>query len=370
MLLISRQTPLSILLLTTLASTEFASASKERATSRKGSRTPEYKKKKGSRNTGGSKKGNKVSKKHVIFSTDCSGGLFGPNAGYDECPAAMDDVNYRDIDDLMAITLAINNGVEIDAIVPTFGDASMPSNLLTGTQLVHTIKGRDDIPIVPGAVSAAQPVFIDTWRIISDMDETGWGGPLPLAEIQKLSAPRGSGGTIDPVKLFQMSCKNQGVETMEKKIDEALKGDYTIDMLGIGPMTDFACLLLNIEENKMIAIEKLVLLIGQEAGVPFGSGDATGRDFNMVLDPLGAAIVLSFSEQIPIVLMEFVLTGSTSGNSDLALLFSNDTFLPDTLLIITQAKISARPGEDPLINIQSPTAYIQSGFSVPLIQLM
>jgi hypothetical protein len=88
----------------------------------------------------------------------------------------------------------------------------------------------------------------------------------------------------------------------------------------------------------------------------------------MVMDPLGAAIVLSFSEQIPIVLMEFVLTGSTSGNSDLALLFSNDTFLPDTLLIITQAKISARPGEDPLINIQSPTAYIQSGFSVPPIQ--
>jgi hypothetical protein len=40
----------------------------------------------------------------------------------------------RDIDDLMTITLAINNGddVVIDVIAPIFGDASMRANVLPG----------------------------------------------------------------------------------------------------------------------------------------------------------------------------------------------------------------------------------------------
>lgn len=304
---------------------------------------------------GSSSKSASSQKQHVIFSTDCSGGLYGPNAGFDECPAVAADggvngpVAFRDIDDLMAITLAINNGddVIIDAIVPIFGDASMRANVLTGVQLVHELKCRTDILVVPGAATASQPTFIDTWRFISDIDEAGWGAPLPVAQTQKPNAPDGSGGTIDPLHLFKISCMNTGVQTIKDKLIVAADGEYTVHLLGIGPMTDYACLLLHSNDEALRAIVKLILLIGQEAGKPFGSAGATGRDFNVVMDPLAAAIVLSFSDTVRIVLMDFELTRQTTSDSDLVILFNSETFLPDTLPFFVQAKEQARPTEGP-----------------------
>ena len=303
----------------------------------------------------GSSQSKDEGKKHLIFSTDCAGGLFGANAGYQQCPSfSQDGVNgpvaYRDIDDLMAITLAINSGDEatVDLIVPTFGDASMPANYLTGTQLVHTIKGRTDIPIIPGASTASQPPFIDTWSINSDMTSIGWGATLPTAAVQKPVLPEGSLGAIDPVHLFGISCVNQGVLAMKQKLEDAVHKGHEVTMLGIGPMTDYACLLLNTEDFFIRSIDKMVLLIGQEAGVPFGTPGATGRDFNMVMDPLAASIDLSFWETIDIVLMEFELTSQTNGGDNPnAILFNDETFANATLPFFQEAKKSARLTEGP-----------------------
>ena len=301
-------------------------------------------------------------KYHFIFSTDCSGGLYGPNANYDECPAIIQSNNngtingpadYRDIDDLMAITIALNSqdDVVVDAIVPTFGDASMRANFLTGTQLVHNIKGRTDIPIVPGASEASQPVFIDGFRIIGDINEVGWNGPLPTAQYQKpeSSASTSEGNMIDPIYMFEMSCINAGVTTMLNKIEDAYNNNYQVDLMAIGPKTDIACALLHLQQNDddkhFKAIRQIVALIGQEAGVPNGSSGATARDFNMISDPLAATIVLSFSDKIKIVLMEFQLTIQTT--TEKPILFNETTFAPDTLEFFKQAKATARPTEGP-----------------------
>ncbi|KAL3916121.1 MAG: hypothetical protein SGARI_008026, partial [Bacillariaceae sp.] len=92
----------------------------------------------------------------------------------------------------------------------------------------------------------------------------------------------------------------------------------------------------------------MVLLIGQEAAVPFGSTGATGRDFNMITDPLAAAIVMSFWESVDIVLMEFELSSQTNGGTNPnAILFNETTFANDTLPFFKEAKKTARPTEGP-----------------------
>jgi inosine-uridine nucleoside N-ribohydrolase len=305
---------------------------------------------------------NNNTKHHLIFSTDCSGGLYGPNANYDECPAIVQSnnnidtmngpVDFRDVDDLMAITIALNNEDDaiVDAIIPIFGDASMRANFLTGTQLVHNIKGRTDIPIVPGASEASQPVFIDGFRIIGDINEVGWDGPLPTAQYQKpeTSSSNSIGNIIDPVYLFEMSCINAGVTTILGKIEDAHNNNYQVDLMAIGPQTDIACTLLHLQQNDdkhLKAIRQIVALIGQEAGVPNGSSGATARDFNMISDPLAATIVLSFSDKIKIALMEFQLTIQTTTENPV--LFNETTFTPDTLEFFKQAKATARPTEGP-----------------------
>lgn len=288
-------------------------------------------------------------KKHVIFSTDSSGGLFGPNAGFDECPAVFDnataihDLEFdRDVDDLMAIVNALNSpeSVAVDLIVPLFGNANMFGNFLAARQIVHVIKGRKKIPIVPGASDASQPAFLDTWRLNPDLDEAGWGGPLPLAKFQK---GNNENTFLDPVELFGMSCQNPGVLAMEQELLKAKRQSYSIDLVGIGPMTDLACLLLQIDRTEqMDAIGDLILLIGQEAGVPLSA-----RDFNMVMDPLAAAIVLSFSDRVSIVLMQAGLTFTTSFKSETAILFTPDHLPNNTLPFFVQVKQQGQPTEGP-----------------------
>lgn len=296
---------------------------------------------------------------HVIFSTDNGAALVGPNAGYDECPAQIQSglhgpIAYRDVDDAMAMTLAMNSdseGLTVDLIVPTFGDAAMPANFMTAKQLVHNIKGRTDIPIVPGAMTASQPPFIDAWSFNPDMTEIGWGGSLPVASIRKPLRGAEAGNSIDPVELFKMSCHNIGVLAMQEKLLAASHGGYKVTLLGIGPMTDYACLLLTTDTVLVQnSVDRMVLLIGQEAGVPFGSVGATGRDFNMVMDPLAATIVLSFSSSVDITLMEFQLTRQTNGDptkNPKALVFNDETFAPGTLPFFREAKKSARKTEGP-----------------------
>jgi len=285
-------------------------------------------------------------KKHVIFSTDSSGGLFGTNAGFDECPAVFDNATAipnlqfdRDVDDLMAIVNALNSRVVVDLIVPLFGNANMFGDFLAARQIVHVIKGRTEIPIIPGAADASQPAFFDTWRLNPDLDELGWGGPLPLAKFQKGNNEK----FLDPVALFGMSCQNPGVLAMEQQLLKAKKNFHSIDLLGIGPMTDLACLLLQIDgTEQMGAIGNLILLIGQEAGVPLSA-----RDFNMVMDPLAAAIVLSFSNKVSIVLMQAGLTFTTSFKSDTAILFTPNLLSHNTLPFFVQVKQQGQPTEGP-----------------------
>lgn len=298
----------------------------------------------------------KNEKRHIIFSTDSSGGLVGPNAGYDECPAAFGNGTEipnlafdRDIDDLMAMTVALNRPQEavVDLIVPLFGNANMPGNFFVAQQLVHVLKRHPEIPIVAGASEAAQPPFIPTWSLNPDIDETGWGGPLPLAGLPNDQKRDPSSTTIDPVALFSMSCQNRGVLAMQDALETALKKGYTMDILGIGPMTDIACLLLHMDGTKtMKAIRNLVLLIGQEAGVPIPRGI---RDFNMVMDPLAAAILLSFSHKVSIVLMQVGLTFQTQPFAPRSIQFRQniDLNVSQTLPFLFQARKSGQPNEGP-----------------------
>jgi len=117
-------------------------------------------------------------KPQLLISTDVAIGLIDTHGGQSLSPGSFDadgtwsndtDVAPQDIDDGLALAMALNLDaaglVDVIAVVPTYGNASLPAEMLVARQIVRNLKRRYDIPIVPGATSPASQTLhpAPTW---------------------------------------------------------------------------------------------------------------------------------------------------------------------------------------------------------------
>lgn len=243
----------------------------------------------------------------VIFSTDVAIGLIDTHGGLSLSPVPFDvdhafttdaAVTPQDIDDGLALAMALNldaaGMIEVVAIVPTYGNATLPAEMMVARQITSLLKGREDIPIVPGATSPASQTLhpTPTW-----FDE----GTV------RIEGPEGS---------FAAACDNEGVALMRDRLRSA-RGRVTL--LAIGPLTDVACLLNTSPKHVIRKIREIIAIVARLEGESLLVNGKVVNDFNFRNDPVGGTLLLGASEgaHVPLRLMSFELTGQTSQAGDI-----------------------------------------------------
>lgn len=251
---------------------------------------------------------------NLILSTDVAIGLIDTNGGKSLAPAVFDQNATplrdkisapADIDDGLTLAMALNldaaGQVNLLAVVPTFGNATLPAEMMVAEHIIRTLKNRDDIPLAPGALGPAAQILnpAPTWF---DGTTIGIGGP------------DGS---------FARACMNPGVQLMQNTL--AVHPRTTI--LAIGPLTDIACLLLHAPGSSLQNIEEIVVLASRLENEPLLLNGKRVNDFNFRLDPVGGALMLAENARhnVPMRFITFALSGQTS-QKDTLIGFDANTF--------------------------------------------
>lgn len=246
----------------------------------------------------------------VLISTDIATGLVDTHGAQGSCPvtysqsdlATMHDADFtpQDIDDGLTVALALNlepkGLVRVDSVIPTFGNATLPAEMLVARQIVWNLKGRTDLPLVPGAIAQAG-------QVLHPAPEWFDGTPLSVEES------------------FAASCKNAGVELMHSRLTESVA---PLTVLATGPLTDVACLLMNHPEVAP-KIREVIVLASRVEGESLTINGLVVNDFNFRMDPLGGALFLNAARRVPVRLMTFALSGQTSQEGDRLIVFDSST---------------------------------------------
>ena len=243
----------------------------------------------------------------VIVSTDVAIGLIDTHGGSSLSPVPFDadnaftsdaDVAPQDIDDGLALAMALNLDaaglLEVLAIAPTYGNATLPAEMIVARRITRALKGREDIPIAPGATSPASQTLHPT--------PTWFDG-----ETVRIEGPAGS---------FAAACGNEGVALMRDRLRSA-RGRVTL--LAIGPLTDVACLLNTASRRVIRKIREIIVIASRLENKSLLVNGKVVNDFNFRLDPVGGTLLLGAAgaaAQVPIRLMSFQLTGQTSQAGD------------------------------------------------------
>lgn len=242
----------------------------------------------------------------VIFSTDVANGLIDTHGGQGSCPVSfsasspyMNDADFtpQDVDDGFTLAMALNMDaadlVRVAAIVPTYGNASLQAEMVVARQIAWTLKGRTDIPIVPGAAAPGA-------QVLHPAPQWFDGEDVPILTAD------GS---------FAAACRNSGVDLMREQL---LDRREPTTILAIGPLTDVACLV-TIYPEVVRFVREIIVLASRIEGDSLTINGRVVNDFNLRLDPLAGTILLGAeaARQIPIRLMAFRLTGQTSQADDL-----------------------------------------------------
>lgn len=255
----------------------------------------------------------------IIFSTDIAAGLIDTHGGMSLTPVPFDpdhdyttdaNVNPQDTDDGMTYMAALNMDaaglLEVLGIVPMYGNASQPPEMLVARQITQTLKGRKDIPIVPGAREPAGQILnpTATWFDGSTVKVTGRNGS------------------------FAVACPNLGtqfiIDTLKSASAFGERGKVTL--LSLGPVTDVACVLQTAPKAALRNIREIVFVASQMEGEETTINGLPINDFNIRMDPLGAAMLLEADRvDVPLRFMTFQLTGQTS-QSDEAFVFMRSTY--------------------------------------------
>lgn len=245
----------------------------------------------------------------VIISTDIATGLTDTHGGQGSVPVTLNssgkdaDFTPQDLDDGLTVAMALNlhsqNQIIVDAVIPTFGNATLPAEMITAYQIVRNLKGFYDLPIVPGANAQVSQTLQPTPQYYT-------GENVPIA------GPDGS---------FCAACKNSGVELMYNRLSASSE---PMTILAIGPLTDVACLLTSYPQIKP-KISEIIILASQIQGKGLFINDKTVNDFNFRMDPVGGALFLYAADDIPVKLMSFALSGQTSQSGSRHMQFDNTT---------------------------------------------
>ncbi|MCP4384903.1 MAG: hypothetical protein GY798_26405 [Hyphomicrobiales bacterium] len=195
----------------------------------------------------------------VIISTDPSTGLDG---GWWSGPG--------DIDDGLAIAMAVaSHRLDVRGVVVTFGNALV------------------------------EPSFAVAQRVVDGMGSTisvFRGAARPLPEFPM---------TLYDGSKLDSACLNQGVRFMA---DELRSAQTPVTILAIGPLTDLACLAMNLPDAAD-RIEWAVVIGGRNAHQPFEIAGTRFGDFNLIVD-MPAVKYLLTETAILIRFMPFGLTSS------------------------------------------------------------
>ena len=255
----------------------------------------------------------------LIISTDIAAGLVDTHGGQSLVPVPFDadhgytsDTNVvpQDFDDGLAVAAALNMDaaglVDILAIVPTFGNATLPAEMAVARFITQTLKGRDDIPVVAGALLPAGQIFNPT---------ATWFDGSPV----KVTGRNGS---------FAAACRNPGVEKMEQILLQP--GSFgmpsKVTILAIGPATDIACLLLTSPKSALKQIEEIIFLASQLDGEVTEINGIPINDFNVRMDPIAAAMALAVDRvNVPMRFMTFQLTSGMSQKGNI-FAWNKDTY--------------------------------------------
>ena len=242
----------------------------------------------------------------IIFSTDISNGIISTHGAQGSSPVPFSataqyqrdtDIAPQDFDDGFTLAMALNldaaGMIEVDSIIPTYGNAPLPAEMAVALFLTRVMKGRNDIPVIPGAMAQASQTLHPTSQWFTGMN-------VPID---------GKDGS------FAISCRNSGVEKMYQRL---MDSDKPITILAIGPLTDVACLLITSPEIKG-KIAEIIILASRLEGESVSVNGKIVNDFNFRMDPVAGALLFGSeaAREVPIRLMSFSLTGQTSQAGDL-----------------------------------------------------
>ncbi|MBT5223004.1 MAG: hypothetical protein HON51_11805 [Gammaproteobacteria bacterium] len=242
----------------------------------------------------------------IMFSTDVANGLISTHGAQGSSPVSFSAtatyqrdtaVAPQDVDDGFTLAMALNLDaqglVEVDSIIPTYGNAPLPEEMAVALFLTRIMKQRPDIPVIPGAMAQASQTLHGTSQWFSG------------ANVQ-IEGANGS---------FAISCRNSGVEMMYRRLINSHK---PITILAIGPLTDVACLLTTSPEIKD-KIAEIIILASRLEGKSVSVNGKIVNDFNFRMDPIAGALLLGSeaARKIPIRLITFSLSGQTSQSGDL-----------------------------------------------------
>lgn len=242
----------------------------------------------------------------VILSTDVAIGLLDTHGARGSCPVSFDasspymrDAGFapQDVDDGFTLAMALNmeaaGRIKVAAVVPTYGNATLPAEVLVARKIAWDLKGRRDLPVVPGAVAPAAQIIHPTpqWFDGQDVSITGEDGS------------------------FAAACRNSGVDFMRALL---LEQQEPVTLLAIGPLTDVACLLTVYPEVAPF-LREIIVLASRIEGESLTINNIVVNDFNFRMDPVGGTLLLAAETDppVPIRLMSFQLTGQTSQADDL-----------------------------------------------------
>lgn len=245
----------------------------------------------------------------VIISTDIAIGLIDTHGGKSLTPVPFDvdhayttDTNVvpQDIDDGLTLAMALNLDaaglIKLLAVVPTYGNATLPAEMMVAHHIMRTLKKRYDIPLVPGAMG-------------------------PATQILNPTATWFDGTNVSVARSFALSCRNEGVRVMQDKLlsPELLISREKVTILAIGPVTDVACLLYTAPPKAIRNIKEIIVLASRLEGESLQVNGTVVNDFNIRMDPVSIALLLAAkrAKTVPIRLMNFALTGQTSQRGDL-----------------------------------------------------
>ena len=252
----------------------------------------------------------------VIFSTDVSTGLIDTHGGmslspvvYSETHAYTTDsaVTPQDIDDGLALAMALNlearGRLKLLGVVPTFGNASLPAETIVTQRIVRDLKGRPNLPIVPGASGPVSQILHPTPTLFDGQEVT----------------VEGSEGS------FAAACGNSGVAFLAERIG---RSPQPVTLLAIGPMTDVACLLNTAPRRVLRNIKEIIAIASRLEGESLQVNGKTVNDFNFRMDPIAGALLLGAerASEVPIRLMAFSLTGQTSQDGPRLIPFDAATY--------------------------------------------
>ena len=184
----------------------------------------------------------------------------------------------------MALNLDAEKRLDVAAIVPVFGNATLPPQMLVARQIAHVLKGRTDIPIRPGASDPGG-------QTLNPAPSSFEASPVPIV------GPRGS---------FAAACRNAGVRLLERSIH---RGRGPVTILALGPLTDVACLLQTAPRSTLRKIDEIIALASQVEGESLQINGKVVNDFNARIDPLAATLLLAADvPHVPIRLISFSLS--------------------------------------------------------------